>query len=365
MLNKFINIRVSLRLLIAVFPGVCFAMFFHNEIWFLVSFFAACGIIPYGSSHSNKTILLISVTLIFMLSIITAMLISSHQITFIIFICFAVTAIGFLDTNNKQFKSIGSWFLIGIIYTGFKLHSSIDSISRITMMQVYIASIMSCLPAFLIKEKHTIELNFKLKFRKFDIPDYLKYLLPIAIVLVLWQTYSFSKPEWLLWSSLSVVSLELSSSSKKMRDRIVGGIIGIALGVAIVSFLPITDYNSYAYPNRLGFLYPSLLATAQFRGAENLNIVPLAIRIGLPICYIGIIISLRLFKTYIYGFTMRCTLIVLAAGPAWHLIGIARITNVVIGGTIGYICVLVLCLIKHKMTEYAQNAPGGIVPKNQ
>lgn len=111
--------------------------------------------------------------------------------------------------------------------------------------------------------------------------------------------------QWVIWSSASVVVGDLSETSKKLKLRAMGALIGAPLGLA------------------LGLLLPES-------------------RIGYTLCVLAAMLTLIAFSRYAVGFGTRCFFIALAAAMAGLGSGIAqeRVENVLIGGAFGLFAVI-------------------------
>ncbi|MBN8709213.1 MAG: hypothetical protein BGO12_11945 [Verrucomicrobia bacterium 61-8] len=115
-------------------------------------------------------------------------------------------------------------------------------------------------------------------------------------------TFQLPNSQWMIWSSLSVIAIDLPASRAKLGDRMFGTIVGCPPG-----FL-------------CGWLLP-----------RNETVFALAT--------LGILLSLVAFRTYRVGFTVRCALTALAAVAGGGSASIAeqRVGNVIIGGIIGLV----------------------------
>lgn len=124
----------------------------------------------------------------------------------------------------------------------------------------------------------------------------------LAVLLVAGVAVAFDLPnsEWMIWSSLSTIAIDLPASRAKFKDRTFGALIGCPVGFAC------------------GFLLP-----------QN--------RVTFALATLGILVTLVAFRTYRLGFTFRCALTALAAVVAGGSVDIAeqRVINVIVGGVIG------------------------------
>jgi hypothetical protein len=125
--------------------------------------------------------------------------------------------------------------------------------------------------------------------------------------------------QWMVWSVVSVVTGDSSSASRKLKSRILGGLIGVALGLLA------------------GFVVPHVAA-------------------GVRLLTVAIALSLVAFRPYPIEFGSRCFFVALAAsmgGSVRHseLIGLERVTNVLLGGALGLGMLLVVEALRNMCSE--------------
>jgi hypothetical protein len=125
----------------------------------------------------------------------------------------------------------------------------------------------------------------------------------MAASLVVWHRIHY--PEWLIWSAASVVTGDVSTAIAKWKDRTVGAIVGVTIGMAVGVFMP-----------HAPLLFDVLTA--------------------------AIALALVAFNRYVVAFGARCALHAIAIIVAGHtaLSADARAIDVVIGSMIGLIFVL-------------------------
>lgn len=125
-----------------------------------------------------------------------------------------------------------------------------------------------------------------------------------SVVTVAGAAVAFDLPnsQWMIWSSLSTIAIDLPASRARMRDRLLGACIGCPAG-----FLG-------------GWLVPHD-------------------RLTFALATMGILLTLVSFRTYRLGFTLRCAFTALAAVVAGGAVDIAgeRVVNVIAGGLIGLV----------------------------
>ena len=120
----------------------------------------------------------------------------------------------------------------------------------------------------------------------------------IAAALVEWQHLPHG--QWVIWSAASVIAGEASAARRKLRDRTIGAMAGVPVGIG-VSFLVPHDGVTYG------------------------------------ITAIMALLTLVAFRTYVVAFAMRCACaaLALAISAQSSLIAAERASNVLLGGAIG------------------------------
>lgn len=125
-----------------------------------------------------------------------------------------------------------------------------------------------------------------------------------SVVTVAGVAMAFDLPhsQWMIWSSLSTIAIDLPASHARLRDRAVGACLGCPAGLVGGLLVPHTRFTF-------------ALAT------------------------LAILLTLVSFRTYRLGFAFRCAFTALAAVVAGGSLDIAeeRVVNVIAGGLIGVV----------------------------
>ncbi len=295
-------------LLCAILPGVMVSIYTGQMFWTVGAFLAACSIIPYMTSYSARWIALLNLLLICALAyVIKYLLILSIWPLTLGFIIILAGVAGILDNIHPQLRSLSSWLIIGTIYGGVRLSEYPLSLSD--LLGIIILAFCGIVLAISLFKSKVKQVNIKLvDYRNPDFMFNFKYVLPIALSGLIWYTYKIKEPEWLLWSSLSVVNTELTLLFEKFRHRIIGATIGVGLGLIVGLLLPHSQWVAY-------------------------------------ICFIMIILSLRGFKDYFTGYFVRSFFVILYAGNHSLEISLLRSSNVIIGGIIGVLATSALLYV--------------------
>lgn len=119
------------------------------------------------------------------------------------------------------------------------------------------------------------------------------------------ETLHLNHGEWVIWSAASIIGGDVAAARNKWRDRTVGALIGVSLGLALGT---VTPHNSFFY------------------GAS----------------VIASLLTLVAFRSYVTGFGARCLFVVLAiiVADGGTTAAAPRAENVALGGLIGFLCVL-------------------------
>lgn len=291
--------RTWIKILVcAILPGIAVSIYTQQMLWTVGAFLAACGIIPYLTSYSARWLALFNLLLICALAyVVKYLLIISIWPLTLGFLIVLAGAAGTFDNIHPQLRSLSSWLIIGTIYGGVKL--SEYSLSMIDLAGIIILACWGIVLAISFFKSEAKQVELKLvDYRHPDFMFNFKYILPIALSGLIWYVYKIKEPEWLLWSSLSVVNTELNLLVEKFRQRVIGATIGVGLGLIVGLLLPHSQWVAY-------------------------------------ICFIMIILSLRGFKDYFTGYFVRSFFVILYAGNHSLEIALLRSSNVIIGGIIG------------------------------
>lgn len=309
-INLQLDITWILQLLLATLPGFIIAILTREALWLDASFLAACTLLSYSAIHSQRALALVNLLIIFILASSLAATLKWGWVYSIPLLISLAVFTGWLDNLHKNLRTLSSWLFIGCIYGGIKFSEIKPDSLELTLIFL-IALVGVLLAIFLINKPFAV---FSLDFSAWHSTGLVlnfKYLMPVISGLLFWHWFHIREPQWILWSSLSVVYPELETSTRKFKQRLSGVILGASLGVAVIQIIP----------------------------AWN----PLASYC----CFVLIILSLRMFKDYFPGFILRCFLIVLYAGSQGAETALVRSSNVLIGGLTGIFWTWILIQINN------------------
>ncbi|KJG04255.1 hypothetical protein UB33_20065 [Photobacterium angustum] len=228
---------------------------------------------------------------------------------------------------DKNLKSLGNWILIPALYLSCELYDRVNphafTLAYIKLLEQLPVTLIGpilvlvCLNMAKIPKDRTYALigrdhPYIVKKQPAVIYSVLSIFFAIFMTAVFVKYFAIKQGQWVIWSSVSVITGELSSMHKKFKHRGRGAVLGLSLGGGVVylsSFIgSVTLLNSFA-----AFLIPLTLV----------------------------------IKPYPVAFTLRCMLIAIAAGSMIHTESIAmvRMFDVVLGGVIGVISVYVVTYV--------------------
>jgi len=306
--------------IVCLLPVFACAWFFNNLVFLkigliTISLFIAAKQLKYGFA-------IISFHYVLILTGFTLLYFSSHYFTpLFIFLC-ALMALGciVLTRAGHKLRTFGNYTFIPSVYlaceiqyplaeqsvlSGYWHFLALTPIAWLTMAVVYYFFHrrwdMMASPA--AKSRHIINLN-SFGDKGEPLKDWRSpaaaIFLGVFVAAMLAVILQIDRPEWLIWSTASVITTEAVLARSKFMQRFCGAMLGISLGLLLSHFLP------------------------QSQLTYSLGVL-------------GIMLTLTSFKNYFIAFSSRCFFITLAAyaiSTSTHM-ELTRVENVVIGGIIG------------------------------
>ena len=310
----FIDKQKLKHILLAIIPGILASIYLNNDLGLLASFYAVCVIIPLGKSHSSHYLSLFNFVFIFIESIIISYLINYAWLLASWLILHSII-FAMIEHSDSKLKSMLSWTFIGMIYGGVKInHYEIiwHQLFWPLLFLVIIIALFGCLLTLLFEPHRNQLFNFVRPQWK-HVFLYSKYILPIAITILLWKSYHLVHFEWLIWSSFSVINVQADKSWQKFNCRLSAAILGICFALFVNNFI---DNNILIY----------------------------------YLSFIGIMLSFCVTENYLVSFAMRCFCIVIFASHAAEVTALSRCINIGIGGFIGVTMSFILSALQKTST---------------
>lgn len=292
-----INKEPTLQIAQALFPGVIASVLSHNHHYLLASFYAVCSIMPFTEAHHNKPLTYLFSIIIASESLVVYALIG-HWMWLFVFLAMHTAWFSVYETQQKSLKTMTSWWLIGVVYAGFHLHQA-RLLAAHDFLVIIGLAFAGLYLALYKQSSHPWSLPiFSIEMKR--IRYYLKYPLALGITIAILAWSHVLEGQWLIWSCFSVLSLDFIKAKSKYQQRLIGVAFGVSLGLLIIKITPYSALLEYVY-------------------------------------LVCILLSLRLFQSYLYSFATRCLFVVLYAGSHYHAIGYARLTDIALGGATGLV----------------------------
>ncbi|WP_133127512.1 FUSC family protein [Legionella nagasakiensis] len=293
--NLAINKEPTLQIMLALLPGVIASILLHNHHYLLASFYAVCAIIPFGIAHTSKPITY-AFSMVLMLCSLIACALINHWFLLFLFLAGPTTLFSIYEKEDKSLKTMTSWWIIGVVYGGFHIHQTTELLWPEYVL-IFLLTLLGCFIALYSKKSMTWERPAFTIHKKY-LRYYIKYATALFITITILASLHLEEGEWLIWSCFSVLSLDFSKAKTKYQQRLVGVAFGVGLGLLMTKIMPPLPWLEYVY-------------------------------------IVCILLSLRLFHSYLYSFATRCFFVVLYAGSNYQEIGHARLTDIALGGAIG------------------------------
>jgi len=296
-------------LLIAIFPGLFVSICTGNLLWLTASFLTVCSILPYTSSHNSRMLVFIHAFLIAaVIYLVVFALRVNHYYLLLILPALAIVA-GSIDNIHENLRSFSSWLIIGGVYGGVELSENTFSLNELIYLMLLTLISLSVVVFLFSKRVNPIRFRPVMPSNPQFIFNF-KYVMPVIIITLIWVCFNLHEPQWAFWSSLSVVYPDMQDALVKLKQRAYGVLLGAGLGLLIGLLLPHSIIITY-------------------------------------LCFVMIMLSLRMFQDYFPGFILRCFFAVLYAGNLSTRVAFVRMSDVILGGIIGITCTFLLVKIRH------------------
>jgi hypothetical protein len=302
-----LNFTRIIVLFIAILPGVMFSIFSGQLSWLTSSFLAVCSILPYLISYKKRLFSLTNALIIFSLIYLVTISLGFGWIYLLILLSVLSLIAGFLENRDEGLRGYTTWVMIGTVYGGEKLAPYHLNLEQWIFMGILTLIGIGCAIFFYSKKILGKSFNSEVESTKNFIYNF-RYLCPVVFSVLICHYFDVREPQWMLWSSLSVVYPNFESVILKMKHRFFGVSIGTSCGLLIGLLLPSSEIVTY-------------------------------------ICFVMIMLSFGMFEDYALCFLTRCFFVVLYAGNESTEIALIRLSNVVIGGIIGIVCMFFLSKI--------------------
>ncbi|MCP9848646.1 FUSC family protein [Cyanobium sp. Morenito 9A2] len=311
-MNGLVAVRPLLRGALALAPGVLLAERLHDGRLLALSLLTAALLI--GFTRCQRSLLLLAAQGVLVALAIAALFVAEGSALAFVALCglYAFLSV-WIARLGTRWSSVGTFTLIPALYLAYELHAegtSLQGLAQLLILGVPLA-VASVLGATLLlgpRDWHWGWQQWPLS--ETERQQLTRQALIRALAVLFTATAVRLLPPafgpWLIWSSASVATGELTSSQQKGLDRAIGALLGLGVAVLLVRWIPV---NPTVHA----------LATALT------------------------VLTLVAFHSYRLAFACRCCGIVLTAaagGGDWGTVGLERLTLVVAGGTVGLVVAL-------------------------
>ena len=215
------------------------------------------------------------------------------------FLAVAVTRYG------DALRTLGNWVFIPAVYLACEVREGADATEAlhhagIVMALSPIALLLVCAVQFRDQRRNgLVPSHYGAAATEWFLPAAATAMAVFAAAALV-EMFNLAEGQWVMWSAASVIVGDLAASAGKLKQRAIGALIGVPLGLLV------------------GFALP-------------------AGRISYSLAVLGATLTLIAFSRYALGFGTRCFFIALAASFAGGASGVAeeRVANVITGGLFG------------------------------
>ncbi|MBV6322429.1 FUSC family protein [Duganella violaceipulchra] len=310
--------NIQLRAALALVPMLLLVWWTGDKVWLqatvvTMSTFIGmerCGLAPLGVVLHGMAILFGFMGLLWA---------QAYPPLFVLGCVALATAAIALTTHGAKWRSVGNFTFIPAVYLACESGEGVPADALLAHGLAFLSFAMAALlptlalSAALQAREHgawsgywrQLRRNIDLGGSKPWKAAALTVALSVGCAAALVQWHHLGNGQWVIWSAASVVTGDAGSARIKLRDRVVGALVGVPLGILASQFIP---HNLFSF----------CLAS------------------------VASILTLVGFRRYVVGFGLRCAFSALTIVIAGNAASIAaeRLINVLIGGTIGIAFVL-------------------------
>ena len=331
-LNNNVDVAILAIAIIIVIPFYILSQWCNNIYWQKVTIVSIAALIVYYRLKSSPLLIILHVALI-IIGFLLLFLAFPFPWLFVL-LCASMAAFTIrLAGWDSDLRTFGNFTFIPALYLACEFNHGFAGEARLQEVLNFIPYIAyATIPVLILsiynyyysynagQKKSLLSFMLQLYHKPRSACQGISFIEPlIAITLavslsaLLVEAEEVTKGQWLIWSSASVITGEISTVSRKLRDRAIGAMVGVPLGIILGTLLPHTTF----YVN-LGSLCTLLTLVA--------------------------------FRNYVLGFGSRCCFIALVITLMNEGVMSAgeRILNVLLGGIIG----VSIFYITHKTIEW-------------
>ncbi|WP_316353010.1 hypothetical protein [Candidatus Trichorickettsia mobilis] len=256
--NNSLDTTILTIAVIIVTPLYTISLWLNDTYWQKVTIVSIATLIVHHRLQSAPLWVMLHGTLIIIGFLLTFLALPIPWL--FVLLCASMAAFTIHLTNwNSNLRTFGNFTFIPVLYLACELNQELVEERLQTALSFVPYMIYAILPVLFIsiynhyysynkKEKSLIWYMLQLQNKSMDygkgissIEPLIAITLAVSLSALLVETEGVAKGQWLIWSSASVITGEVATASKKLRDRSIGVVLGVPIGI-----IPIAIINAVA-----------------------------------------------------------------------------------------------------------------------
>ncbi|WP_454785267.1 FUSC family protein [Legionella sp. WA2024007413] len=312
-----IQIGALLRGILVLVPFAVIYLHNHNPIWLQTSVLTMSTLIVEERLELTALgVLLHGFIIIVMFYFL--FLTQPIPVLYIVSCTLAATTVILVTIKGEKLRPLGNWTFIPAIILATEFAAETNPTEMLHRAPQFLPYLLFALvPTVLLAQFDEMRTYYKKReihyhpLRLGRLNDfgeqnpYIENMIAMAIAVCistfLVEYFQMDNGQWMIWGTASVVTGNVTTSPKKLSQRIIGVSLGVPLGILFGLILPST---------------------------------PLALT--LAIC--GIFLTLVAFRRYVIAYSFRCFFVATTVMLVTHSASVAseRLTHVILGGLVGF-----------------------------
>lgn len=325
-ISDLIDFRTAVLTIVVLAPAIVAASVTGDENWWRAGTVAMSVLIatersdlaPLGMIVHSMAIALFTLTLLAALTV---------PLLFVLGVAGLAGGTTLITVYGSKLRSLGSWTFIPALYLTFEVaNSSTPSACFEQGLRLLPYMALAILPVLFLKGIRCYQVrpstrNYLMHLfrvtRSGEREEWhlaaqaaLATMIAVACMAALVEWRHISHGEWAIWSAASVITGGAVGSRRKFQDRIIGASLGVPAGIIVGLLIP---HDIFIYASAVAMTMLTLVA----------------------------------FKHYLLAFCTRCACITLCivSGEQADMIGLTRVSNVLVGGLVGVLVFSLVCAI--------------------
>lgn len=323
-ISDLIDVRSVAITLFVLAPTIVAASVTGDENWWRASTLAMSVLIATERSDLAPLGMMVH-GMVIALSMLALLAALTVPVLFVLGVAGLAGGAAFMSIYGSKLRALGSWTFIPVLYLTVEIKNSYASDACFQQgLRLLPFMALAVLPILLLEGIRYCQIRPSMRnylthfFRVINsekcdewpvvAQSVVATMIAVACMVVVVQWRHVSHGEWAIWSAASVITGGAVASRRKFRDRMIGASLGVPAGIIVGLLIP---HNIIIYASAVAMIMLTLVA----------------------------------FKHYLLAFGTRCACITLCvvSGEQADMIGLTRVSNVLIGGLVG---VLVFSLVR-------------------